>query len=280
MSDRTFSNRTVHSAITVSLVEEARGGPFVFWNGLADAAAQAAALGFDALEIFAPDAQAVNVDELKELCAAYELRIAAFGTGAGMVKHGLSLSAGDASVRSRGRQFIADIIRLGASFNAPAIIGSMQGRWNADVSRDQALGWLAEELNWLGQMAEAEGVCLLFEPLNRYESNLFNTLFETRDFLRSLSTGNVRVLADLFHMNIEEQNSARAIRQCSDIIGHIHFADSNRQAVGMGQSDMAAIAAAIKESGYVGYLSAEVFPLPDSPSAAQQTIDSFREYFS
>jgi sugar phosphate isomerase/epimerase len=273
------TDKVVRSAVTVSLVEEARGGPFVFWGGLSDAAAQAADLGFDALEVFAPDAQSVNVPELLNLCERHGLRIAAFGTGAGMVKHGLSLTSADASQRREARRFVQQIIELGSHFNAPAIIGSMQGRWTTQVSRDQALGWLSEELTALGMIAAEHGMQLLFEPLNRYESNLLNTLAATREFLKTLSMPNVRILADLFHMNIEECNSAAALQECSDVIGHIHFADSNRRAVGMGQSDVASIAAAIVDSGYRGYLSAEILPLPNSTEAARKTIESFRTMF-
>ncbi|MFM8336344.1 MAG: TIM barrel protein, partial [Opitutaceae bacterium] len=57
---------------------------------------------------------------------------------------------------------------------------------------------------------------------------------------------------------------------------HVHFADSNRRAVGLGHTDFAPVIAALREIGYRGYLSAEVFALPDAPRAAEQTIASFR----
>ncbi len=276
---QTSASQPILSAVTVSLVEEARGGPFVFWNGLADAAAQASALGFDALEVFAPAADAVDVAELKRLCGQYGLQVAAFGTGAGMVKHGLSLTASDATVRQRARDFIRSIMQLGAEFQAPAIIGSMQGRWTAEVSREQAIEWLSEGLSELGATAASLGLTLLYEPLNRYESNLFNTLDTSRQFVLGLATPSVKLLADLFHMNIEESNTAAALRYAADVIGHIHFVDSHRRAAGTGQTDFAPIAAALKESHFAGYLSAEAFPLPDSLSAAKATIAAFQRWF-
>ena len=48
------------SAVTVSLVPEARGGPFVFWDDLTAAARQAAELGFDAIELFPPGPDAMH----------------------------------------------------------------------------------------------------------------------------------------------------------------------------------------------------------------------------
>lgn len=275
----TSASQPILSAVTVSLVEEARGGPFVFWNGLADAAAHASALGFDALEVFAPAADAVDVAELKRLCSEHGLQIAAFGTGAGMVKHGLSLTAADAAVRQRARDFIRSMMQLGAEFQAPAIIGSMQGRWTAEVRREQAVAWLSEGLSDLGAIAASLGVTLLYEPLNRYESNLFNTLDASRQFVLGLTTPSVKILADLFHMNIEEANTAASLRDAADVIGHIHFVDSHRRAAGTGQTDFAPIAAALKEGHFAGYLSAEAFPIPDSLSAAKATIAAFQRWF-
>lgn len=266
----------MQSAITVSLVPEAKAGPFVFQAGLADGCAQAAALGFDAVEIFPSSAAALDANALAALLAQHRLRIAAIGTGAGWVVRKLSLTSPDAAVRRDARAFIAEIIRFAGRFGAPAIIGSMQGRWEGAVTRDQALDWLSEALAELGASAAPHGVPLLYEPLNRYETNLFNRLGDTAAWLRTRNLKNVRLLADLFHMNIEEADSAAALREAGDLVGHVHFADSNRRAIGLGQTNLAPIIAALRAIGYTGYLSAEIFPLPDAPSAAAQTIQSFR----
>ncbi|WP_414660812.1 TIM barrel protein [Horticoccus sp. 23ND18S-11] len=268
----------MRSAITVSLVPESKGGPFVFSQGLPDACEHAAALGFDAVEIFPPSAGAIDVADLTRLLERHRLRVAAVGTGAGWVVRKLTLSHGDAAVRQDARAFVRAIIDLAGRFGAPAIIGSMQGRWDAAVSRDQALAYLGEALNELGDHAAQHGVPLLYEPLNRYETNLVNRLGDTAAWLRTLRTKNVRILADLFHMGIEETDSAAALRAAGAMVGHVHFADSNRHAIGFGQTAVAPIIGALREIGYAGYLSAEVLPLPDAMSAARQTIAAFRQH--
>lgn len=269
----------IKSAVTVSLVDEARGGPFVFWNGLDDAFETAAELQFDAVEIFASGPEAVDGGHLQRLVEQSGLQVAAVGTGAGMVKHGLSLTDSNSATRQSAREFIKSMIDFGARCDAPAIIGSMQGRWSGKVDRTEALELLAEAFDELGQHAENNKVVLLYEPLNRYETNLLTTIRESLQFLRSLRTENVKLLADLFHMNIEEGDVADALREGGKAIGHVHFVDSNRQAAGLGHTDFGPIASALQEIGYAGYLSAEAFPLPDSRRAAEQTIDTFRRYF-
>ena len=268
----------MRSAITVSLVPQARGGPFVFWDGLADAFERAAALGFDAVEIFPPDADAIDLEEVGALCAKHALRVAAVGTGGGWVVNKWHLCHPDGAIRSRAADFIARIIECAGQLNAPAIIGSMQGRVESEVPREQALTWLGDLLSDLAARAAAHRQPLLYEPLNRYETNLFNRLGDTAAWLRTLPTRNLRILADMFHMNIEETSLPDAFRAGGELIGHVHFADSNRHAIGLGHTAVAPAIAALRAIGYAGYLSAEIFPLPDSATAAQQTIASFRRF--
>lgn len=265
------------SAVTISLVPEARGGPFVFWNGLADGCAQAAALGFDAVEVFPRDASALEVPQLRSLLDRYRLKLAAVGTGGGWVAHKLTLTQPDSERRDRARAFIRGIIDVAAEFHAPAIIGSMQGRAEGEVTRDQALAWLGEGLSELGNYAEKKNVPLLYEPLNRYETNLHTRLSDAADWIRRLPTRNVRLLADLFHMNIEERELGAALQSAGELLGHVHFADSNRHAIGFGHTDPNEVIAVLRRLGYQGYLSAEILPLPTPEAAARQAIAAFKQ---
>jgi sugar phosphate isomerase/epimerase len=155
----------------------------------------------------------------------------------------------------------------------------MQGRWSDSVNRETARGYLGVALEQLATFALDYNVPLIYEPLNRYETNLCNRLADGAEYLASLSTENVVLLADLFHMNIEEQDLAAAIRQAGRAIGHVHFVDSNRQPAGAGHLSYPPIAAALQSIPYRGYLSAEALPLPNSVTAAQMTIRAIREHF-
>jgi len=268
------------SAVTVSLVEEARGGPFVFWDDLELACQKASELGFDAIELFAPGPDAVSQETLRGLLEKYQLSLAAVGTGAGWVIRKLNLTAGDATQRQGAIDFIRSMIDFGAPFGAPAIIGSMQGRWGGDLDQQSALGLLSEALNVLGPHAGQLGVPLIYEPLNRYETNLVTRIVDGVALMESLDNCHVRLLCDLFHMNIEEADLAEALRAGGQWVGHVHYVDSNRQAAGFGHMDFGPIVQALRDINYSGYLSAEALPLPDSDAAAQQTINAIKSHLA
>ena len=266
------------SAVTICLVPEARKGPFVFHDGLEAGCRAAAALGFDAVEIFPAGAAELRAAGPAMRTAPHGLAVAAVGTGAGFVKHGLHLVHPDSSVREQARDFIAALVDAAADLGAPAIIGSMQGRSSPEVPHAAALDHLAAALADLGGRAAARGQVLLYEPLNRYETDLFNHQAAAAAFLDARGIAGVKLLCDLFHMNIEEDDLAGTLRTCGRHVGHVHWADSNRRAIGFGHTDVAPVVGALRSIGYAGYLSAEVFPSPSAEAAARQTIESLRRH--
>jgi sugar phosphate isomerase/epimerase len=274
----------IRSAVTVSLVPEARGGPFVLWDDLPAACKTASELGFDAIELFAPSPDAVKPAHLKLLLEDYKLRLAAVGTGAGWVKHKLLLTAHDTSDRSAALDFVRRMIDLGGPFGAPAIIGSMQGRWNEQVDQPTALRYLGDALQTLGAHAaqystDRSKVPLIYEPLNRYETNLCCNLAAGVELLETSGATNVKLLADLFHLNIEEVDIAAALKTAGAHVGHVHFVDSNRRAADEGHLDYTPIVAALREINFTGYASAEVLPWPDPRGAAERAINAYRRWF-
>ena len=183
----------------------------------------------------------------------------------------------------------------------------MQGRWGRGITRKQAFSRIRAALNKLGELAKREGVPLFYEPLNRYETNVCKTIEEAVALCNSLTTDNVKILADVFHLNIEEEDPVASIafalkNRSAEVgvkkskeekpedaveqededkgwIGHVHFADSNRRAPGMGHLKLETIAKVLKDSAYDGFVSAECFPLPDSETAAKAAIDAYKKLF-
>jgi sugar phosphate isomerase/epimerase len=283
---RSFQSRESHlddhgktamkTSVTISLVPTLSKGPWIYWEDLAVSISKAKAAGFDAVELFPASPEAIEVDRLASLLDLHQIGLSALGSGAGKALHGLHLISPDETVRLKARGYIARLIDVAAGFGAPVIIGSMQGFLEKGVTHAQALSWLREALNDLGERANTQRIKLILEPLNRYETEIINRLVDGMEMIRSLSTGNVTLLADLFHMNIEEDSLPAAIRAANGYIGFVHLADSNRRPAGLGHTPLGEIIDALRSIGYDGYISAEAFPYPDPDRAAAQTMSTCR----
>ena len=268
----------VRAAVTVSLVPEVRGGPFIFWDGITAACAAAARLGFHGLEVFPHTAAGVPVAELRTALDDHGLTLAAVGTGAGGVVHGLSLADPDAGGRRRAIDYVRAVIELAAPFGAPAIVGSVQGRAAPGEARAEALARLVDSMAQLGEAAAAADGRLVLEPLNRYETDLCNTLAQGGEVIGRTGSDRIGLLADLFHMNIEETDIAASLVAAAPRLGHIHFVDSNRRPAGCGHLSYGPIAAAVRAAGYRGWAAVEAFPYPDPEAAARRSIHGYRAY--
>lgn len=116
---------------------------------------------------------------------------------------------------------------------------------------------LLEGLAELGAHAEQAGAVLLFEPLNRYEDHMVNTVAQAAELIRAAGSSAVRILADTYHMNIEEDGLCAALRDAGDLLGAVHLSDSNRGQPGTGHVPFEAVVATLRELGFDGVLSVE-----------------------
>jgi sugar phosphate isomerase/epimerase len=112
-----------------------------------------------------------------------------------------------------------------------------------------------EQLRELAPATADAGVPIFLEPLNRYEQHLVNRLEQGVAFAEQVD--GVEIMADFFHMNIEEADIAASIRAAGPHIVHVHVADSQRLQPGKGHLDFRPGFAALKEAGYDGYLGIE-----------------------
>lgn len=270
----------IRLAASICLVPEITGGPFLFDGDLAGSCRRAAEAGFDAVEILVPDAEAINVSTVRELLKTHGLRLSGLGTGAGFLTHRLHLASPDSDIRKRAISFATSIIDTAGDLGAFAIIGSLKGSVERGVDRKTAIDWLTDGLQNLADRAGRHGVPLILEPLNRYESNYINRLDEVVDLIKTYGLKNVKLLADLFHMNIEEVSLEKAMRAAALHLGHIHFVDSNRRPPGAGHIDFAAIGHTLSEIEYHGFLAVEAIAYPNSDEAARQALRAFRQHIA
>jgi len=116
---------------------------------------------------------------------------------------------------------------------------------------------LLRVLEELARHAEGTGACLLLEPLNRYESNALRDVEEAAQVCRTLGSSGVRVMADFFHMHIEQPDTPRSLAAVADVLAHVHLADNTRLEPGTGDIDFAAAFKVLAKAGFSGYMALE-----------------------
>ena len=141
---------------------------------------------------------------------------------------------------------------------------------------------LLEALYELSGHAAAEGVWLAIEPINRYEDYMVNRIGQAVELAeqveRDLGYDSLRVCADLFHMNIEEDDLGKAITDAARRIAHVHFDDSNRLQPGTGHLDFATAFGALHAIGYDGWLALECRLRGDAGTALPATTRFLSQY--
>ena len=115
----------------------------------------------------------------------------------------------------------------------------------------------------VGDTGAGDGVVVALEALNRYETHLLRTLHDAEQLRQLIDSPNVRLMADVFHMNIEEDSIAASLRDHAEHIVHVHLADSQRREPGSGHLDFAAVFEALADNGYTGPLAMEFLPATD-----------------
>jgi sugar phosphate isomerase/epimerase len=116
---------------------------------------------------------------------------------------------------------------------------------------------LLEGLAELGAHAAELGVALLLEPLNRYEDHMVNTVAQAAGLISDAGSRGLALLADTYHMNIEEDDLCDALRSVAPVLRAVHLSDSNRAQPGAGHVPFAAAVEALQEAGFDGVLSVE-----------------------
>lgn len=234
------------------------------------------ALGYDGVELAVRDPKLLDVPLLKSLLAQHGFTVPAIGTGQAFGEEGLSFTHPDANIRKRARERVKSHIDLANGLGAVVIIGLVRGRRGVGVSADQVEQWLIEALRECASKNAA--VKLAIEPINRYETDLVNTVVSGLNLLDKIQVENVGLLLDTFHMNIEEPSLTTSIWSSRERLFHFHIADSNRWYPGAGHTDFRPIVDVLDQIGYRGFLSAEILPLPDPDTAAKKTIERMRRF--
>lgn len=215
--------------------------------------------------------QASGRQEIKRLLKENGLELASVCLGTMWT---YSPASPDAAVRRRAQQFTADAIRWCAELGARVILVPVTP--GAPEEGEEAPTRWIEELRRLAPIAEKRQVCLAVENVGRGCGKTAAALLR---IVEGVNSAFVRVYYDFGNGLSLGGDPVAEIRQLGDVIAQVHAKDPGGQYLGEGRADMAAIAAALREVGYEGYLVLETPATDDPAGAAARNLAYLKEHF-
>lgn len=260
---------------------------FQGWS-LDDTFAYAKKAGYDLVEI-APFTIAKSVNDIS---AAERTRIKESASRAGIGISGLHwvlvqaegkyLTHPEAAVRAETSKYFEDLVDCCADLGGTRIIvGSPKQRNVMDgVTYEQAWEWATGVFRDAVKRAEDRNVVICFEPLAPSETNFVNTAEEGRRFAAQFGSKAMSIILDVKAMSSESKPVPDVIRESAGKFEYFHANDVNLKGPGFGDVDFHPIAAALREVGYDGIVSVEVFKFDEGPEViATQSRDYLRKVF-
>ncbi|MCP4750481.1 MAG: sugar phosphate isomerase/epimerase [Proteobacteria bacterium] len=183
----------------------------------------------------------------------------------------------EAAVRRKAVEEFKGIIDVASEFGADINVSRVRGHIHEDDAYADGIRKLTDCLEPICKHAAGYGLDILLEQMNRYETNYMHSVSQVGDYIESSGISNLKIHADLFHMNIEDACMEESLEKYKDLLGYIHFADSNRLAPGQGHLDFPDVLKTLDAIGYSGWIGIEVLTEPDAYTAAKQSIDYLKD---
>jgi D-psicose/D-tagatose/L-ribulose 3-epimerase len=235
-------------------------------------------IGFDGVEIPIFNPPAIAVDRIRQQADKYGLAL----TCSGALPPGTRFYGRAAAPRKAAARYVRDTLRVTAALGSTILCGPL-GKPVGD--RDESLPFArqraetARALQPLLAEADALGVTVAFEPLNRFETNLLNTVDQGIGFCRTAGHPRAGLLLDTFHMHTEEKDSPAAIAAAAraGVLTHFHASENDRGIAGTGQVAWPAVSRALRAAGYDGWVVLESFAQDNQ--AIKTAVSCWRPFF-
>lgn len=174
----------------------------------------------------------------------------------------------DPARRNATRDYLRAVLEQAGELGARVVIVVPTYRPQPILSRRDELAYAAETIQLAAEDVSGSGPAVALEPLNQYETHLIRTLGDAEELRAMIDLPNVRLMGDVFHMNIEEREPVAVLASYGAALAHVHLADSGRREPGTGHIDFAATGRALLASGYRGSLAMEFLPWSDEAGAS------------
>jgi len=262
--------------------DQAPSSAFVVWRGFEKFIQKAKDYGYQGVELALKQAIEVKPRLLAKWLSTFNMEVSCISTGQVFASLGLYFSHPDATIRNKAIKIFKDLIQLAKNFGCMINVGRVRGFIGENQSKEEVEQLFINTIQKICDYAEKNGVTIVVEPINRYESNFINSLQDGANIIRKVKRNKLGLMPDTFHMNIEEPIIEESILQHGNLIKYFHISDSNRMAPGKGHLNFDTIINSLYQLNYNGWMAVEILPLPDPDTAALQAakymLPKIKEY--
>ncbi|WP_026565966.1 sugar phosphate isomerase/epimerase family protein [Bacillus sp. UNC41MFS5] len=222
--------------------------------------------GYQGVEL-AGEPYTIDIEGTKELLTKYELECSSI---CGIFTAERDLSSSNDEIRKKAVEYVKRSVDLAKTLHASTLIvvPTCVGKLSPETTLEEEWNNAIQSVKEAGLYAKEQGITIAIEALNRYETYLVNNLTLALRFVEEVNVEGVGIMADLFHMSIEERDMRDSIMKISRYLAHVHIADNTREAAGLGQTNFAPVISLLKELGYKGYITMEFLPAVSNPYVA------------
>lgn len=230
-------------------------------------------LGFDVLEL-----DAIVVTEMMSAKERIDLKKCADNYGiyltlsAGFPPE-LDMASKDEQIQKNAVNSALRIIRTISQIGVEELPGIIHSAWNPVIEDNLMLDKKSyterslKNMSMIIKSLEDHGIIYHIEVLNRFEHYMLNTLNEAINYIKLLDSPNIKILADIFHLNIEEDDMINSIKEAKDYIGYVHLGECNRNLPGRGRMNWDSVAKVLSDINYDGCIVIEPFVKTGGPVA-------------
>jgi len=235
-------------------------------------------MSYDGIELSLLEPERINIKKIVEIKDSYDMEISALGTGSTFIRFGFSFGHQIKQIREKAIKRIEKYIDFAQETQSKVIIGLIRGRYSSENNPGREKINIISSLKECCKLAEDNNVEMVFEPINSFEIDSYNTISESIGLIDEVNSPKLTLLLDSYHTNLEEDPATiwEYLKEIAPKIGHIHLADSNRRAPGTGNFDFKTFLSIFKKAGYKDYASIETIMKPSFEDVARDTSEHLK----